>query len=119
MLLTHELDAMSNHEWRVLPLVRALPDDIRMLVFVAIHRPIFGGLVALVASLNPRIRALSRLEVSAFLVIHGLLHFLFIGYPDYPFSSLISEILIFGGAGLGAMYLALEGREKTCTGESF
>lgn len=43
MLLTHELDAMSNHEWRVLPFLRVLPDDIGMLIFVAIHIPILAG----------------------------------------------------------------------------
>ena len=111
-LLTHELDAMTNHEWRVLPLIRALPDDIGMLVFVAIHVPIFASVLALVASSNPQTRALSRLGVSAFLVIHGLLHFLFLDHPHYEFSSLVSEILIFGGTGLGAIYLALEFRER-------
>ena len=110
---------MSNHEWRVLPIVRTLPDDIGMLVFVAIHVPILTGLIALVASSNPQTRTMSRVGVSVFLVIHGLMHFLFIGYPNYEFSSLISEILIFGGAGLGAMYLALEGRDRVCTGASF
>jgi len=111
-LLTHELDAMSNHEWRVMPVLRALPDDIGMLVFVAIHVPILAGLLTLVASPNPSTRSLTRLGVSAFLVTHGLLHFLFIGYPGYEFSSLISKILIFGGAALGIIYLALEGRDK-------
>ena len=103
---------MANHEWRVLPFIRVLPDDIGMLVFVASHVPIFAGLFVLVASGNPRTRALTRLGVSAFLVIHGLLHFLFIGDPNYEFSSLISEILIFGGAALGIIYLALECRNR-------
>ncbi len=114
-LLTHELDAISNHEWRVLPLVRELPDEIGMLVFVVIHVPIFAGLIALIASSRPRTRALSRLGVSAFLVLHGLLHFLFLGHPVYEFSTLLSKILIFGGAGLGAMHLALECRDSRGT----
>ena len=57
-LLTHELDAMSNHEWRVLPLIRVLPDNIGMLVFVAINVPIASGLMALVARAKPRIPSL-------------------------------------------------------------
>ncbi len=111
-LLTHELDAMSNHEWRVLPFIRELSDDIGMLVFVVLHFPILAGLLALVASSHPQTRALTRLGVSTFLVIHGLLHFLFIGNPYYEFSSLISEILIFGGASLGMIYLALVARDR-------
>ena len=111
-LLTHELDAVANHEWRVLPLLRALPDDIGMLVFVVSHIPIFMGLIALVSSPHSKTRALTRLGVSTFLVVHGLLHFLFVGCPNYEFSSLLSESLIFGGAGFGAGYLALEGRDR-------
>ena len=33
-LFTHELDAMPNHEWRVMPLLGRLPDDTGMLVFL-------------------------------------------------------------------------------------
>ena len=33
-LFTHELDAMLNHEWRVLPLTSWLSDEIGMIVFV-------------------------------------------------------------------------------------
>ena len=83
-----------------------------MSIFVAIHIPILAGLIPLVASSNPQTCDLLRLGVSAFLVIHGLLHFLFIGHPDYEFSTLLSEILIFGGAALGAIYLTLEGRSR-------
>lgn len=111
-LLTHELDAMPNHEWRVLPLVGALPDDVAPIVFVALHVPIFAALLALVGSSDPRTRSLSRLGVGVFLVVHGLLHVAFMGHAAYEFSSLLSQTLIFGGAAFGALYLVLEG----CTG---
>ncbi|MFQ5478046.1 MAG: DUF6713 family protein [Candidatus Binatia bacterium] len=111
-LLTHELDAMTNHEWRVLPLVRALPDDIGTVVFVALHVPIFAGLIALLASSNQQTRSLSRLGIGAFLVVHGFLHALLTGHPAYEFSSLMSRILIFGGAALGGAYLVLEGADR-------
>lgn len=86
---------MSNHEWRVRPLIRTLPDNIEMLVFVVIRAPIIASLMALIANPHPQTQALSRLGISAFLVLHGLFHFLFVGYSDYEFSSLLSEILIF------------------------
>lgn len=103
---------MPNHEWRLLPLVRALPDDIGMILFVAMHVPIFAVLIALIASSNPRTRVLSRVILGAFLVIHALLHALFMRHPHYEISSLLSEILIFSGAMLGAVYLTLEWRER-------
>jgi hypothetical protein len=106
-LFTHELDAVPNHEWRGLPLIGTLPDETGMLVFIAAHVPLFAVLIALVASKDERIRGLSRLGISAFLVVHGLLHALSTGEPTYEFSSRLSHLLIFGGAALGALYLVL------------
>ena len=106
-LLTHELDAMPNHEWRLFPVLRSLSDELGMTVFILLHIPIYAGLIALVASTNPRIRGQSRLAISGFLVIHALLHRLFMGRTEYEFTSALSAWLIIGGALLGAVYLAL------------
>lgn len=111
-LFTHELDAMPNHEWRGLPLLGALPDHVGMTMFVALHVPLFAGVVALVASSDARIRAVSRAGVAIFIVLHGLLHVLSMGEPTYEFSSPMSNALIFGGAALGALYLVLELRRR-------
>lgn len=110
-LLTHELDAMPNHEWRVLPLLKALPDEVGMVVFVAAHVPLFAAIIALVASLKPRTRTLSRRVLGGFLVFHGLVHALMVGTPNYEFTSTLSDALIFGGAAFGALFLFLEWRE--------
>lgn len=102
---THELDAVANHEWRVLPLVRLLPEESGMLFFVAAHVPIFAVVIALVASPNPNTRLLSRTSISLFLIIHGVLHALFMDHPAYEFSSTVSNFLIFGGSILGGIHL--------------
>ncbi|MEL7023947.1 MAG: DUF6713 family protein [Pseudomonadota bacterium] len=109
-LFTHELDAMPNHEWRVLPLLRALEDSVGEPVFVVAHVPLFAIVIALVASLNAKRRTVSRIIVSAFLVVHVLLHWLFSGDPHYDFNSLLSSVLIFGAGICGAAYLLLEWR---------
>lgn len=111
-LFTHELDAMPNHEWRGLPILGALPDEVAMAAFVALHVPFFAAVVALVASRVERIRTTARLAVASFIVVHGGLHALSMGDPAYEFSSLLSKSLIFGGAVLGALYLALEIRSR-------
>ena len=111
-LFTHELDSMLNHEWRVLPLIRGLPEEAATSVFVAAHIPIFAVVVALIASSNARIRTMSRIGVGLFLVLHGLLHFLFRNHPSYEFSELLSNLLIFGGSMLGIVFLALEWHER-------
>jgi heme/copper-type cytochrome/quinol oxidase subunit 3 len=112
-LFTHEIDAMQNHEWRVLPILRMLPDELGMAVFVVAHVPIFAILISLVASANVRVRSRSRFFISGFLVLHGLLHALFVSHPNYEFSSVLSNTLIFGGAVFGAIYLGLEFMSRT------
>jgi hypothetical protein len=107
-LFTHELDAVVNHEWRLLPVLNQISDDMGMTVFLLAHIPLFAVLIALVASSNPRIRRNSRLFIGAFLVLHAPLHTLFVNHPEYSFTSPVSAILIYGGAVLGALYLALE-----------
>jgi hypothetical protein len=97
-LFTHEIDAIPNHEWRGLPLLKSMSDDTAMSVFIAAHVPLFAIMIALVANKGERIRGLSRLGISAFLVVHGLLHALSEGEPTYEFSSGLSRLLIFGGA---------------------
>ena len=107
-LFTHELDAMPNHEWRGLPILGSLPDEVASAAFVVLHVPLFAAVVALVASPIERIRTISRLAVAGFVVVHAGLHALSAGAPTYEFSSLLSNSLIFGGAAFGALYLALE-----------
>jgi hypothetical protein len=111
-LFTHELDAVPNHEWRGLPLLGTLSDDTGMLVFIAAHVPLFAVMIGLVASRNERVRNLSRLVISAFLVLHASLHALSAGEPTYEFASRLSRALIFGGAALGALYLALSWKRE-------
>lgn len=107
-LFTHELDSIANHEWRVLPLLRMLPDETGMSVFIIAHVPLFALLIALVASPNQHTQTISRLVISVFLVIHGLLHVLFRNDASYEFSSTLSGMLIFGGAIFGLIYLGQE-----------
>jgi hypothetical protein len=106
-LFTHEIDAIINHEWRLLPLLGWLTDEYGEIVFILIHIPLFAILIALVASTNIKTRSLSRIGISIFLVIHGLLHVVFMRSTSYEFTSTLSIILIFGGALFGAAFLLL------------
>ncbi len=112
-LFTHELDAMPNHEWRVLPGLSALPDNTGMVAFVLAHVPLFALVVGMVASLNPRIRRNARIAVAAFLVVHAVLHTMFRGHADYDFAGWLSNSLIYGAALAGLVFLVLELRPDT------
>lgn len=105
MLFTHEMDAMPNHEWRVLPILNSLPDATGEFAFLIAHVPIFAAVIAFVASLNTRTRELAQKLASGFLIVHAALHFAFSGHPDYEFSSLTSSLLIYGAAFCGALFL--------------
>lgn len=109
LLFTHEMDAMPNHEWRVLPLLRSLPDASGELLFLLAHVPLFAVAIAFIASLNPKTRALSQKIASGFLIVHAILHYAFSGHADYEFDSLTSSILIYGAAVCGvAFFVAKE-----------
>ena len=107
LLFTHELDSMPNHEWRVLPVLRSLPDSAGESAFIIAHIPVFALTIAYVASLNIRTRKLARNAVGAFFIAHAILHMLFSGHPDYEFSSLLSGSLIYGAALCGIAFLLL------------
>ena len=107
VLFTHELDAVANHEWRVMPLLDRLPEQTGLAVFIALHVPLFALLAGIVASRDSQIRTLARLLICSFLLIHAGLHYWFSNAPDYEFGSVLSGILIYGGAMLGGMYLLL------------
>jgi hypothetical protein len=104
LLFTHELDAMPNHEWQVLPLLSHLTNSVSRITFVIAHIPIFAVVIANIASLNLKTRLLARDISSGFLIVHAMLHFFFSGHSAYQFSSLLSSILIDGAALCGLLY---------------
>lgn len=106
LLFTHELDSITNHEWRVLPLLRSLPESVGETVFIIAHIPLFALTIAYVASLNKRTRKLARDIACGFFIGHAALHALFAGDQAYEFSSLLSSVLIYGAAAFGIVYFS-------------
>ncbi|MFN7857162.1 MAG: DUF6713 family protein [Acidovorax sp.] len=108
MLFTHELDAMTQSEWRLLYGLRSLTDDQGRWWFVAIHTPLFWGLVAFTHHANDRVQRTSRIGLAAFCIVHALLHWRLANDPVSTFSSPMSWSLILGAAALGVMFLGME-----------
>lgn len=107
VLICHELDAVLHHEWRVLPLVRMLPDAVGYVVFVLAHVPLFVALMLMLTSGSARLRIGTRIGIDAFLLLHAVLHVLFRNHVHYDFAGWLSNGLIFGGAAVGALHLVL------------
>lgn len=102
-LAAHELDAVACREWRLLYVLRAMPEASARSAFIALHVPLFGGLAWTAASAHAAAPA-SRLGVAIFAVVHAALHYRLRRAPDYAFHSPLSITLIAGAALCGATY---------------
>jgi hypothetical protein len=102
--LTHELDAVKRHEWRVLPLTSFLPERVGEQAFIWAHVPLSWLILWLDES-----TAMSgvRLGLSAFAVVHVWLHWILRRHPAYEFNNPSSWALIVLVGVLGALYLGL------------
>ena len=117
LLFTHELDAMTHSEWRVLPLTSWLSPEAGRLVFVSFHVPAFAMLLGWLTSQVPGRAFRAQFWVAMFLVLHAGLHLAFSDHPEYTFEGVLANTLIFGAAGCGAIYLVCSTR-RPATGKT-
>ena len=104
-LFTHELDAVTHSEWRLLLLLRGWPDDTASPLFVALHVPLFFTILWLSHFPREVVRKATRVLVAAFLVVHAVLHFSLASNPLYEFHGTLSRSLIVSAAVCGLVYL--------------
>jgi hypothetical protein len=104
LLLSHELDAVAQSEWRLLYILRGLPDAQAMAWFIALHVPLFALIFWLIGHAQPARREGAQLALAVFLVIHAGLHKRLESDPLYTFDSLLSNTLIYGAAACGIVY---------------
>ena len=109
-LFTHELDAVTHSQWRLLVGLRSIPDATALPVFVSLHVPLFFFILWLSHHRRESVRDRSRLFFATFLVVHAVLHFINSSAPEYDFHGLLSNLLIGTAASCGAVYLALHSR---------
>ena len=100
-ILTHELDAVKQHEWRMFPLTFWLPERPGYLIFTALHVLLFTLLFLNLYGVNGVNRGLVK-GLDIFFIVHVGLHLLFLAHPKNEFSSRFSWVLI-GGAGLSGL----------------
>jgi hypothetical protein len=112
VFFTHELDAVSQSEWRLLYVLRSLNDEQGRWWFVALHIPLFWALITLTHHSSDLVQRASRIGLAAFCIIHALMHWRLASDPLYTFSSPLSWSLILGAAALGAIFLGLETRRQ-------
>ena len=101
-LMGHELDAMTQQEWRLLPLLNLMDGEAARAAFVAIHVPAIFALLWW----NGRGGAVFHAAFGGFCAIHAGVHWAFHGHPLYTFHRALSEAMI-GGAGIVGAALAV------------
>ena len=102
--ITHELDAIKRHEWRVLPITSFLPDKTGEQVFIWAHVPLFFGLFFF-GAFDPQSTVAKAL--SMFAIVHIGLHVIFRNHKDYEFNNFSSWTLIIACGLFGAAHLAV------------
>jgi hypothetical protein len=101
-LLSHELDAVKRHEWRVLPLTSFLSERVGEQVFIWLHVPLFFAIFWF-STVEPV--SGFRQGLGAFAVVHVGLHWLYRRHPRYEFNTPSSWALILLAGVLGAASL--------------
>jgi hypothetical protein len=103
-LLTHEMDAIRAHEWRIFPLTAGLGDPAGYRVFVLAHVPLYVGLFGLLA--RPQgLGGAVAVGLDSFLIAHAGLHAIYLRHPKNEFTGWLSWLLILGAATAGALDL--------------
>lgn len=107
LFIAHEIDAAHRAEWRMLPLLKSLPDRWAAPVFAWGHVPLLVAILAL-GQAGP-VNGM-RLCVAAFAVVHVWLHWMFRHHPENRFTTAgsWSLIVLSGLAGLAHVAAAAQ-----------
>lgn len=102
-LILHEMDAIRCKEWRIFPGLSLLSDKIGQVLFVFAHLPLFYFIFwRLTYSQN--IEAFMK-GFNIFMIVHLLLHILFLKHKNNEFKDWISWSVIIGSGICGIIDL--------------
>jgi hypothetical protein len=96
-ILTHEMDAIRCHEWRIFPLTAMLNEQVGYAVFTLVHVSLY--VLTFWGLWNSGAQGMNANVVRAwdiFFIIHVGLHLLFLRHPLNEFKSWLSWLLIVG-----------------------
>ena len=105
-LIAHELDAVHKREWRLLFVLRSMPEAPARTAFVLAHVPLLAVLLWLLSrDGSPAFWTAAALDV--FMAVHAGLHWRLSARPEYDFHSASSRLLIYGTAAVALAHLGL------------
>lgn len=111
-MLTHEIDAAYRHEWRILPILSDLPDDLGRDIFILAHVPLIFALLHLGWHDSRVVKDRTRMIFAAFCIVHVGLQIWFAAVPGNEFGNWLSQSLIWGAGFTGLLYLAAASKAR-------
>ncbi|MES2656373.1 MAG: DUF6713 family protein [Bacteroidota bacterium] len=97
--LAHQMDAIRCKEWRIIPLLSLLEDDLGYIVFLFAHIPIAFVIFSQLTHGNDIELFIKNFDI--FMVLHIGLHFVFVQHQNNRFNNWISWILILSAGIMG------------------
>ena len=108
LLAVHEMDAMTHSEWRLLPVLSGMEDDVAREAFVLLHVPLYIGVFWALFLASWKVIAGRVFSIA--MIAHATAHFLLSGHEFYTFSAPIETLTVYGAAVAGLVYLGLSFR---------
>ena len=104
LFVTHELDAIGRHEWRIFPITNRMNERNGYAVFVLAHLPLMLIIFWLSFGEAPASEFV-RGALAGFAIVHVGLHWLYRKHPKNEFGNPLSQAIIWSTGGAGLLYL--------------
>ncbi|MDU1906151.1 MAG: DUF6713 family protein [Dysgonomonas sp.] len=105
LIIVHEMDAVCCHEWRIFPGLSSLKDNVACRIFILAHIPLFS-LFFWYIYYSPDLYYFI-LGFNIFLVVHWLLHILFLKHKNNEFKDWVSWSIISAAGLCGVLSLII------------
>ena len=105
LLITHELDAIQCHEWRMFPFIWRLNDESAYRVFILLHVPLLALIFWLISRPDVHLNFWFQVSLDVFFMLHFCLHKLLQNHDKNGFTTSFSRAIIFLVAFFGLIHL--------------
>ncbi len=95
LFLVHEMDSVRNKEWRMMAVLKNMPEDAAFKLYTGLHIPLFFFILFIMVQSGPQMSLAFCIIMDVLLVAHTLIHFFFRRHKNNSFESVFSNVLIY------------------------
>ena len=103
LIFIHEMDAIRCREWRLFPVLSSLDDKVSSAIFIVLHIPLFYWILSQISGDSSS--ETFRIGFDIFMIVHIVLHLLFLKHKNNEFKGWVSWGIILGAGLFGALDL--------------